>query len=247
MPGRGRVSRAAVVTGASRGIGAGIAEALAQEGYNLALCCEKSKDELEALACNLTKSFGVGVAGYAGDVGDPAFAEELADCVEAHFGQTDVLVNNAGISHVGLLCDMTVEEWNRILSVNLSSCFYLTKAFVPGMVRRRSGHVIQISSIWGSRGASCEVAYSAAKGGMETFTKALAKELAPSGVAVNAISCGVIDTQMNAFLSLEERQELVDAIPQNRFGTPRDVADCVLALLRTSYVTGQVLGVDGGF
>ena len=237
----------AVVTGASRGIGAGIAEALARKGYDLVVCCEKNTEALKSLAAGLHGRYGTAVLGWTGDVGEPSFASELAAGIYIRFARIDVLINNAGISHVGLLCDMTVEEWNRVLSVNLSSCFYLAKAFAPDMVRRKSGHIIQISSMWGSRGASCEVAYSAAKGGMEAFTKALAKELAPSGVAVNAISCGVIDTQMNAFLAPEERQEWIDAIPQNRFGTPQDVGRCVVSLLETSYVTGQVIGVDGGY
>ena len=239
--------KVAVVTGASRGIGEGIARVLAAEGYHLALCCEKNGSLLDALADGLLKAYGTAVLTAVGDVADPAFARQLKSMVDERFGHTDVLVNNAGISHIGLLCDMSEEEWERVISVNLSSCFYMARAFVPDMVRRQSGHLIQISSIWGSRGASCEVAYSAAKGGMEAFTKALAKELAPSHVAVNAISCGVIDTEMNAVFSEEERQALVEEIPMDRFGTPEEVGRCVAALLSMPYVTGQVLGVDGGY
>ena len=265
----------ALITGASRGIGAGIARALAKEGYDLVLCCEKNRALLETLAKGLREDFGADVLTCVGDVGDPAFAPNCYEKTTAHFGRTtmpddpsleadakiftradgspplfsgiDVLVNNAGISHIGLLTDMTSDEWNRVLSVNLSSCFYFARAFAPDMIRRKSGHILSISSIWGSRGASCEVAYSASKGGVEAFTKALAKELAPSHVAVNAISCGVIDTDMNRGFSEEEIRGLIEEIPCDRLGTAEDVSRCVVGLLRMSYVTGQVLGVDGGF
>lgn len=238
--------KTAVVTGASRGIGAGIARALAEAGYNLSLCCEKNTEKLEQLACELEQEYGTAVLTMAADVSDFASVKEFHRRTAERFGTADVVVNNAGISHIGLLCDMSEEEWNRILSVNLSSCFYTAKLFVPDMVRRRSGHLIQISSMWGSRGASCEVAYSAAKGGMEAFTRALAKELAPSNVAVNAIACGVIETDMNAQFSDEERKALVEEIPADRFGTPGEVGSCVVSLLSMPYVTGQIIGVDGG-
>ena len=236
----------AVVTGASRGIGAAVARALAAEGYDLAICCRQNKEMIENLAGKLRDGFGTEVFAECGDVSNPSFVFHMGEKIERHFGQVDVVVNNAGISHVGLLCDMSVEEWRRILDVNLSSCFYMAKTFAPGMVRRKRGHIIQISSMWGSRGASCEVAYSASKGGMDAFTKALAKELAPSKVAVNAISCGVIDTEMNAFLDDEEKSNLIDEIPWNRFGKPEEVASAVVALLKCSYITGQIIGVDGG-
>lgn len=241
------MGKTAVVTGASRGIGAGIAHALAEANYNLSLCCEKNIERLENVARKLERDYGVSVLTMAGDVADASFVTEFQRQTAERFGAVDVVVNNAGISHIGLLCDMSEEEWERIVSVNLSSCFFMAKAFVPDMVRRRSGHLIQISSMWGSRGASCEVAYSATKGGVEAFTKALAKELAPSNVAVNAIACGVIDTEMNGHLSDEERAALAEEIPADRFGTADEVGKCVVSLLGMPYVTGQIIGVDGGF
>ena len=173
--------------------------------------------------------------------------EQVLNEIIGAFETPDVLVNNAGIAHIGVLQDMSVEEWNRIIGVNLSSCFYTVHAFLPGMIRRGSGHIINISSMWGVSGASCEVAYSAAKGGVNAFTKALAKEVAPSGIYVNAIACGVIDTEMNRGLTEEERAALVDAIPLGRFGTPEDVAGIVKNILSSTYMTGQIIGVDGGF
>ena len=185
---------------------------------------------------------------FCGDMGDPAFVFSMGKEVLASFSKIDVIVNNAGISHIGLLCDMTAEEWNRILSVNLSSCFYTAKAFVPAMISAKSGRIVNISSMWGTAGASCEAAYSASKGGVNSLTRALAKELAPSGISVNAIACGAVDTDMNAFLSSEERTALEEEIPAGRFATPEEVADTVLTLLKSpTYLTGQIVGLDGGY
>jgi len=149
---------------------------------------------------------------------------------------------------VGLLTDMSIDDWHRIVNTNLTSVFSTCKHAVPHMVKQQSGKIINISSVWGNVGASCEVAYSACKGGMNTFTKALAKELAPSGIQVNAIACGCIDTQMNACFSEEEKQELAEEIPIGRFGTPKEVADLVLDLAQKhNYLTGQVITLDGGW
>ena len=230
-------------------IGKAIAEALAGEGYHLALTCEKSRETLEKSAQALAKNFHVQVLTFCGDMGDPAFVFSMGKEVLASFSKIDVIVNNAGISHIGLLCDMTAEEWNRILSVNLSSCFYTAKAFVPAMISAKSGRMFSnISSMWGTAGASCEAAYSASKGGVNSLTRALAKELAPSGISVNAIACGAVDTDMNAFLSSEERTALEEEIPAGRFATPEEVADTVLTLLKSpTYLTGQIVGLDGGY
>ena len=181
-------------------------------------------------------------------MGDFSFVEMVAQKMLAHFSQIDVVVNNAGISHIGLLTDMTPDDWNHIMSVNLSSCFYTAKVFVPSMVQKQTGRIVNISSMWGNVGASCEVAYSASKGGMHAFTKALAKELAPSGIAVNAIACGVIDTDMNAFLTAEERAELEAEIPVGRFAKPEEVADALIHLVESpAYLTGQIISMDGGY
>ena len=240
--------KVAVVTGANTGLGQGMAVALAKEGYHLGLVCRKNQKMLEDLAEDLRSVYHIEVLTFTGDVGDPSFVKALAEEMLAHFSQIDVLVNNAGISHIGLLTDMSVEEWDQILSVNLSSCFYTAKAFVPAMVQKQSGRIINISSMWGNVGASCEIAYSASKGGIHAFTKALAKELAPSRIAVNAIACGAIDTDMNAFLSEDERASLIEEIPAGRLGTPAEVGSLVQSLCSDSgYLTGQVIQLDGGW
>ena len=239
--------KTAFVSGASRGIGRSVAMSLAGAGYDLAICCEKNLPLLAELAVEIQQDFGRKVLCFAGDLSEPKTAGRIGEQALLEFGRIDVVINNAGISWHGLLADMTAEEWQRVLSVNLSSVFYVTKAFIPQMVHQKSGHIVNISSIWGREGASCEVAYSAAKGGVDAFTKALAKELAPSGICVNAVSCGVIDTDMNRFLDEEEKKTLAEAIPAGHFGRPSDVGKAVLALLSTNYVTGQILGVDGGF
>ncbi len=240
--------KTAFVSGASRGIGRAIATALAANGYHLGLTCQKNTQLLEAFAAELRKDYHIEVFTFTGNMGDFSFVETVAQEMLAHFSQIDVVVNNAGISHIGLLTDMTSDDWNHIMSVNLSSCFYTAKVFVPSMVQKQAGRIINISSMWGNVGASCEVAYSASKGGMHAFTKALAKELAPSGIAVNAIACGVIDTDMNAFLTAEERAELEAEIPAGRFAKPEEVADALIHLVESpAYLTGQIISMDGGY
>ena len=164
------------------------------------------------------------------------------------FGHINVLINNAGISHIGLLSDMSIEEWNKIVANNLTSVFSFSKLVIPQMVSYKSGKIIQISSVWGNVGASCEVAYSACKGGINAFTKALGKELAPSNIQVNAIACGVIDTDMNKCFTDEERNELADEIPAGRFGTADDVASLALSIATgNEYLNGQIITLDGGW
>lgn len=240
--------KTALITGASRGIGRAVATALAREGYRLIINCSKSGDELYSLRDALTASFHTDVLADVGDVSDHSYVSELFTRADERFGGIDVVVNNAGISHIGLLSDMDIEEWNRIIGVNLTSVFSTCKLAIPHMVRQQSGKIINISSVWGNVGASCEVAYSACKGGMNAFTHALAKELAPSNIQVNAIACGVIDTGMNACFSEEERLALAEEIPAGRFGTPEEVAALVTSLCHAgSYLTGQVITLDGGW
>ena len=172
----------------------------------------------------------------------------MTDSALAQFNHIDVLINNAGISHIGLLADMTISDWNKIVSTNLTSVFSTCNCVVPSMVSRKSGKILQISSVWGNVGASCEVAYSACKGGINSFTKALGKELAPSNIQVNAIACGVIDTEMNHCFSDEERRALADEIPASRFGKPEEVAKLALDLCTgNEYLTGQIITLDGGW
>lgn len=237
-----------LITGASRGIGRAIAETFAKEGYRLIINCSKSKSELLTLRDELNASSRTEVLASVGDVSDYQYISQLFEEANAHFGGVDVLINNAGISHIGLLADMSIDEWNHIVSTNLTSVFSTCKHAIPHMVHQKSGKIINISSVWGTVGASCEVAYSACKGGMNSFTRALAKELAPSNIQVNAIACGVIDTQMNACFDEEERQALADEIPAGRFGTPKEVAALTLSLCTdNTYLTGQVITLDGGW
>lgn len=238
----------ALITGASRGIGLALAQTFAHAGYNLSLCCSSTPDALKALSGELSSQYGCTVLTFVGDIADPAFVEEMIQKTLKECGRIDVLINNAGISHVGLLSDMSIEEWNRILSVNLTSVFSACKYVIPNMVHNKSGKIINISSVWGNVGASCEAAYSATKGGINALTKALGKELAPSGISVNAIACGCIDTSMNACFSEEDRAALAEEIPAGRFGCPSEVAELALSIAQSSaYLTGQVITLDGGW
>ncbi|MFI3171395.1 MAG: 3-oxoacyl-ACP reductase FabG [Eubacteriales bacterium] len=236
-----------LITGASRGIGKAIALACANENVNLVLTCNKNFNALESVA-ELCRESGCNCLTFVGDIGSPENVAELFTNIEQHYEGVDVLVNNAGISHIGLMTDMKLEEWNTIIATNLSSVFYCCHAAVPYMVRKQCGKIINISSVWGDAGASCEVAYSATKGGVNSFTKALGKELAPSNIQVNALALGVIDTEMNRCFSQEEKEVLIDAIPAGRMGTPNEIGKMVASLLDGhEYLTGQVITVDGGF
>ena len=236
--------KTALVTGASRGIGRAIAKALASDGYNLHLICEKNVTLLSELKEELEKEHKVTVNIYKADVSDfNALSEIFAGLTEL-----DVLINNAGISYVGLLSEMNIEDWTRIVSVNLNSVFYTSKLAIPIMLKKHAGSIINVSSVWGNVGASMEVAYSATKGGVNGFTKALAKELAPSNITVNAVACGFVDTDMNRNLSPDEVEAVKEEIPANRLGAPEDIAMSVMGLLKSSaYLTGQVVTVDGGW
>lgn len=236
-----------LITGASRGIGAACALKFAAHGYHVFLNCNKSIDKLQAIADSITQQGGACTL-VPGDVGNPDIVRQIFEQVSTITPGLDVLINNAGISYVGLLTDMSDEEWTRILNTNLSSVFYCSRAAIPYMVQQKQGKIINISSMWGRVGASCEAAYSATKAGMNGLTMALAKELAPSNIQVNAIACGVIDTEMNAVFSEEERKELAEEIPAGRFGTPEEVAELSFDLSENhKYLTGQIIGLDGGF
>ncbi len=239
--------RVVLVTGASRGIGRAIALTFAKNGYDVIINCLKSVDALAALEKEIL-ACGVRCRSYVGDVGSPSFVELMFHKIEKEFGTLDVLINNAGISYVGLLTDMTPADWKMVLDTNLSSVFYCSSKAIPMMLQKKAGRIINISSMWGTCGASCEVAYSASKGGMDAFTRALAKELAPSGITVNAIACGVIDTEMNHCFSEEELEALAEEIPIGRFGSPEEVADFALQIAQGhSYLTGQIIHLDGGY
>lgn len=240
----GTERKKALITGAAGGIGSAIARQLAGEGYDLYLACRKNTEALERLARQLEEDYGVCCQCFSFSI----YEEDKVIGMFAEIPYLDVLVNNAGISHIGLMTDMSYSEWNEVIATNLSSCFLTCREAVPGMVRRKKGKIINISSVWGTVGASMEVAYSASKGGMNAFTRALAKELGPSNIQVNAIACGIIDTGMNSFLSEEELQALVREIPADRVGKPQEVAALVKALCTgNDYLTGQVITLDGGW
>ena len=236
--------KTALVTGASRGIGLAIATILAQNGYHLHLTCKNSYKQLLDVAKSLSATYNITCQAHKTDMSN--FAEVWT--LFSNIDSLDVLINNAGISHIGLLQDTTVDEWQKVIDTNLSSVFFTSKMAIPKMLENKSGAIINISSIWGDVGASMEVAYSASKGGVNAFTKALAKELAPSNIAVNAISCGVIDTDMNKCFSKNEMAALIEEIPANRLGTPQEVAELTLQLINSpKYLTGQVISINGGF
>lgn len=237
-----------LITGASRGIGKAIAYRFAQEGCSIIINCNKSVDSLMTLKGELENDYQVPVLASVGNIGDYDYVTQLFEEINKNFPGVDILVNNAGISHIGLLTDMSPQEWHNLIDINLSSAFYTSKLAIPHMLSKQQGKIINITSVWGNVGASCEVAYSASKGGLNSFTKALAKELAPSNIQVNAIACGCIDTEMNQCFSEEERQDLINEIPAGRFGTPKEVADLVYSLSNEhSYLTGQIITLDGGW
>ena len=236
------------ITGASRGIGKSIALLFASRGYHTFLNCSTSMEELRRVKQEIKEKYHTPCTLVPGNVGDSRKVNEIYERIYEECTHLDVLVNNAGISYINLLTDMTDEDWNRIIQTNLSSAFYCCRQAIPPMVSKRSGKIINISSMWGTSGASCEVAYSASKSGINGFTKALAKELAPSNVQVNAIACGVIDTSMNNQLTAEERKALEEDIPAGRYGTPEEIAQMVWNIVHApDYMTGQIIGVDGGF
>lgn len=242
------MNRTVLVTGASRGIGRAIAAEFAKAGDRLVITCAKSETELLTFADELKNIFHVPVFTSVGDMGDYNYVQQLFALISAEFGGVDILVNNAGISYVGLLTDMSISDWNHIINTNLTSVFSACKLAIPYMVSKKCGKIINISSVWGNVGASCEVAYSACKGGMNSFTKALARELAPSNIQVNAIACGCIDTKMNECFSEEERAALMEEIPAGRFGMPEEVARLAMQLVtENEYLTGQIITLDGGW
>lgn len=236
-----------LITGASRGIGKAIAVKFAKKGYNVIINCAHREQEL-LQAQKEIESYQVSCTSFLGDMGDLETCERLFSLIRKQYGGLDVLVNNAGISYVGLLQDMNSADWDRIIRTNLTSVFNCCKLAIPMMLTQQQGKIVNISSVWGNVGASCEVAYSATKGGINAFTKALAKELAPSNIQVNAVACGAIDTEMNQWMAEDALIGLVEEIPTGRLGRAEEVADLVYHLgYKNAYLTGQVIGLDGGW
>lgn len=232
-----------LITGGSRGIGAECVRKFASAGYSVAFVYNKSRDNAEKLARE------TGAHAICADISSADEAKRAVREAAEALGGIDVLVNNAGIAHIGLFTDLTDNEWEHICSTNLSSAIYVSREAAKHMISAHSGRIINIGSVWGRAGASCEVAYSATKAGLRGLTRALAKELGPSGITVNCIEPGVIDTEMNAALDEDTRASLIDETPLCRIGTPNDVAEAVffLASDSASFITAQIIGIDGGF
>lgn len=236
-----------LVTGGACGIGREISTAFSKLGYNIAVNYNKSQNAALDLIENITKNGGKAKA-YRADISNSEDVDKMKDAVCGDFGRVDILVNNAGISRQALFTDITESEWDEIFNVNVKGTFLTTKAFLPKMVSDKCGRIINISSVLGITGASCEVHYSASKAAVIGFTKALAKEVGLSGVTVNAVAPGFIDTKMNANVEEDIKNQIKDKTPLNKLGNARDVAAAVLYLASdaASFVTGQIISVDGG-
>ena len=235
-----------LITGISRGIGKAIALEFAKNKYNIIGCAKSDFNGLSDTK-NLVTSYGVDSYIELCDISNEEKIKKFIYESTNKLGGIDILINNAGISYIGLLQDLSILEWNNIINTNLTSAFLMSKYVIPYMLKKQSGHIINISSVWGNIGASMEVAYSASKGGLNTFTKALAKELAPSNILVNTISPGFIDTEMNKNFEKEELEAIFEEIPLGRAGKTSEVADLVYKIATSKYLTGQIITIDGGW
>lgn len=239
--------KVALVTGASRGIGKSIAIELAKEGAAVIINYSKDDDGAETTLAEIIALGGYGKL-YKCNISDYDMCKEMINFIIESFGKLDILVNNAGISTIGLFMDSSKEDIDKVMGVNILGAMYLSKHALPHMISKGKGNIINISSIWGDVGASCEVIYSTSKGGINLFTKSLAKEVAPMGVRVNAVAPGAINTEMNSFLCEDEKNELKEEIPMGRFGEATEIGKLVAFLCNDScsYLTGQIIKVDGG-
>lgn len=241
-------AKTVLITGASRGIGRAAAELFAERGCRVLLNYHRSRESAEELERELTAR-GADVMAYGADVADREQVERMTAACERRFGGVDVLVCNAGIARQGLFTDLTPQEWQETMGVHVDGAFHCCRAVLPGMIRKKEGSIVLVSSVWGLTGASCEVAYSTAKAALIGMTKALAKEVGPSGIRVNCVAPGVVDTAMNAALDGETLASLREETPLGRLGTPREIAQAIafLASPEASFITGQVLSPNGGF
>lgn len=239
------MSKVIIVTGGSRGIGASIVKYLAKEN-KVILNYNKSEENAKKIQKELEKN-NIKIDIFKADVSNKKEVNEMVEYVLKKYNKIDVLINNAGIAQEKLFTDISDEEWQMIMNVNLNSVYYCTKAVIPNMIHEKSGCIINISSIWGVTGGSCEVGYSTTKAAIIGFTKALAKEMGPSGIRVNCIAPGIIDTDMNKNLSKTDIDEIKEEIPLNRIGKVDDIAKCAKWLIEDNYTTGQVINVNGGW
>jgi 3-oxoacyl-[acyl-carrier protein] reductase len=237
-----------LITGGSRGIGSAIAERFASMGMKVVIHYHQSHEAANETARRCI-ALGAQVLTVSADIKSKEELARMQEKLEDHNMMPDILVNNAGVSHFGMLCDATEEQWDQVMNINLKGVFLCTQLFMPYMVKQKFGRIINVSSVWGISGASCEVIYSASKGGLNAFTKALAKELAPSSITVNAVAPGAVDTAMNDKLDGPEKQSLRDDIPAGRFALPEEIASLVyfIALPESSYITGQIISPNGGW
>lgn len=242
------MKKTVLITGSSRGIGAETALKFADTGYNVVINYNNS--EMQALeVLSKVRSKNDGATAVKADVSKYSEAESLIEKTISEFGKIDVLVNNAGIAEQKLFTDISEYEWKKMFEVNVQSMFNCSKFAAKNMIKNHSGKIINVSSVWGVCGASCEVHYSASKAAVIGFTKALAKELGPSGITVNCVAPGVIDTDMNSHLRKEDIVKLIDSTPLMRLGLPKDIANLIgfLASENANFITGQIIGCDGGF
>ena len=237
-----------LITGASRGIGAACARVFAREGYNVVINCKENEEKARALSQELEGAFGVSTLVIKADVSKNGDVRKMFRAALERFGFIDVLINNAGISLIKLFTETTDEEWEKMTATNLDAVFFCCQAALPLMIREHRGAIVNIASMWGEVGASCEVAYSAAKAGVIGLTKALSKEVAPAGVRVNCVSPGVVMTDMMSEVDDDTLKSLKDETPLGTLGTPNDVAEAAFFLSseKAAFITGQVLGVNGG-
>lgn len=235
-----------LISGASRGIGRETAISLAKNGYTVIANYNKSEKEAIDLQNNLKKE-NIFIDIFKADISNNNDIDKMTEYVLSRYKKIDVLINNAGVSQAKLFTDITDDDWNYIINTNLYSCFKLTQNCLPNMINNKSGCIINISSMWGLVGASCESLYSISKAGIDAMTKSLAKELGPSGIRVNSIAPGFIDTEMNSCYSKEDIQNIVDDTPLEKIGKPNDISKCIKWLIEDTFTTGQIISINGGF
>ena len=240
------MNKVVIVTGASRGIGREIAKELAIKGYTVVAIYNKSENQIKELQKELLGK-NVNIDIFKADISKRSEAKELVKYVLEKYNKIDILINNAGISQIKEFTQITDEDWNNMINVNLNSVFYMTQEVIPNMIHNKNGCIINMSSIWGQIGASCESHYSVSKAGIDAMTKSLAKELGPSNIRVNSIAPGIIDTEMNKHLSLEELEYIKEEIPLQRIGKVNDIEKCVEWLIEDDYITGQIISINGGW
>lgn len=240
------MSKIILVTGGSNGIGADIVQTLAEDGNHVILNYNKSEQEAKKIQ-SVLKEKNIIIDIYKADISNHIEVTKMINFCIDKYHKIDVLINNAGISQTKLFTDITDIDWNTMIQTNLTSAFYTIKDTLPSMIHNKSGLIINISSIWGQIGASCEVHYSVSKAGLDAMTKSLAKELGPSNIRVNSIAPGIIDTKMNEHLSSEELEEIKQEIPLEKIGNPHSISKCIQWLINDDYTTGQVIAINGGW